>query len=234
MRGRRFTVAVVVALLLVSAGVCYIESVTNVRRNSLAFAMLGLTVTWSFVIAGLVAWRRRPGNRTGLLMIAIGFSWAGAALSDSPDDLVFTLGLLVGDVWPGLLVHLLLAYPSGRLDRRSRFLVAVAYFITVGLSIVTLPFTEPREEPGGASRFSAHNVALADHLPGLVSAVTVVAIVIAVPLIIAVLWTVLQRWRHASPATRRVLAPLYLTGAVAMGAISGVHERPRRAEPGLG
>jgi hypothetical protein len=37
-------------------------------------AAFGLLVGWSFVGTGLFAWWRRPGNRTGLLMAAVGFA----------------------------------------------------------------------------------------------------------------------------------------------------------------
>ena len=53
-------------------------------------------------------------------MVAIGFGWLASALTDSRSDVVFTLGLCSSNLWPGLLIHLLLSYPSGRLDRRSR------------------------------------------------------------------------------------------------------------------
>ena len=39
-----------------------------------AMAAVGQLVTWSFIGAGLYAWWRRPGNRFGALMTAVGFS----------------------------------------------------------------------------------------------------------------------------------------------------------------
>lgn len=42
-------------------------------------AALGLLVGWSFIGTGLFAWRRRPDNRTGALMAAVGFAWFAAA-----------------------------------------------------------------------------------------------------------------------------------------------------------
>jgi hypothetical protein len=56
--------------------------------------------------AGAVAWRRRPANRTGLLLVATGLCWFAGSLA-GPAVLLHR----------GPLVHLQMAYPSGRLRR---------------------------------------------------------------------------------------------------------------------
>ena len=182
--------------------------------------MFGLAVPWAFVTAGLIARRRRPGNRTGFLMIAIGFAWIASALTDSPSDLVFTFGLVLSNFWPALLVHLLLSYPSGYLDRRSRWLVIATYIDTVGITLLMLPFSQPRLDGDGAAPNSASNLLLVSHRPGLV---------IRPPgdrgggrdpdrdaAVLVIVW---RRWRSATDATRRVLAPMYATGAFAVGVL---------------
>ena len=82
-------------------------------------AALGLVVGWSFIGTGLFAWWRRPGNRTGLLMMAAGFAWFATGVSASDNDLVFTIGIALDALFPALLGHLLLAFPSGRLETRA-------------------------------------------------------------------------------------------------------------------
>ena len=213
MSGRRFTVAVSVALVLCSAAAFYIESVTNVQVHEGPYILFGLAVVWAFVIAGLIARRRRPSNRTGLLMIGIGFAWLTAAFTDSPNDAVFTLGLILNNFWPALLAHLLLSYPTGYLDRLSRRVVIVTYLDTVVLSLLILPFSQPRLDGQGADRNSADNLLLVSHQPGLVRAASVAAELVALGIVVMVLWIVWRRWRSASDATRRVLGPMYLTGA---------------------
>src|SRR4051794_23122218 len=37
--------------------------------------LLEVGVGWSFVGIGLIARRRRPGSRSGTLMVAVGFTW---------------------------------------------------------------------------------------------------------------------------------------------------------------
>jgi hypothetical protein len=46
------------------------------RPEPLAYLLLVIAgVSWSFVGAGLVAWSRRPANRTGALMVAVGLAF---------------------------------------------------------------------------------------------------------------------------------------------------------------
>ncbi len=87
--------------MLCSVAAVYIESVTKIQVHEGPYIVFGLAVVWAFVIAGLIARRRRPSNRTGLLMIGIGFAWLTAAFTDSPNDVVFTLGLIAEQLLAG-------------------------------------------------------------------------------------------------------------------------------------
>src|SRR3954467_12132382 len=93
----------------------------------------------SFAACGLIAWRRRPGNRTGRLMVATGLSFlAGPLLEQLDAPVAETLGLLGGDAWIVLLVVLLLAFPSGRLRQSpiDRALVGSLVLAYVVLEVV--------------------------------------------------------------------------------------------------
>jgi PAS domain S-box-containing protein len=219
MTGRRVSILVVCALVAATLAVLAVESTTRVHQNGDVYVIFGLPVVWAFAIAGLIARRRRPGNRTGILMIAIGFGWLASALTDSRNDVVFTIGLVLSNLWPGLLIHLLLSYPSGTLDRRSRIIVIAGYADTLGVSLFLLPFSQPRTDGTGASPHSASNLLLVTHLPGLVQAVQVIAFAVALVVLAAALVVVWLRWRAASPATRRVLAPMYATGGAAIAVL---------------
>jgi PAS domain-containing protein len=151
------------------------------------------------------------------LMIAIGFGWLASALSDADSDAVFTLGMLLSNLWPGLLLHLLLSYPSGTLDRRSRIVVLAGYADTLGVSLLLIPFSQPRIDGQGANPRSADNVLLVSHQPTLIAVVQVIAFAVALVVLGAALVVLGKRWREASPALRRVLAPMYATGATAIG-----------------
>jgi len=45
--------------------------------------ILGLFIGWSWIGAGLIAWWRRPDNRFGVLMTAVGFAFSRHAISGS-------------------------------------------------------------------------------------------------------------------------------------------------------
>src|ERR1044071_7960695 len=78
--------------------------------------VLALTMGWAFAAAGIYAWWRRPENRTGPLMTLVGFSWFLGSLTSADAAWVFTLGAVLQSVWVGARVHMLIAYPSGRVE----------------------------------------------------------------------------------------------------------------------
>src|SRR5688572_18195676 len=90
-----------------------------------------------YVLAGLVAWWRRPESRFGPLMIAVGLvsfvptlAWANAAVP-------ITIGEAFDGLPPVLFLHVFLAFPSGRLERRlERAVVAAGYVVALGLPLV--------------------------------------------------------------------------------------------------
>src|SRR5687768_18587458 len=54
----------------------------------------------SFAACGLVAWRRRPDSRSGMLMTATGFAFlVSQLLSQVESELAATLRVLFVDVW---------------------------------------------------------------------------------------------------------------------------------------
>jgi len=82
-----------------------------------AEAAADLAVGLVLVACGAVAWGRRPESRVGALMSAAGFSWFLGT--------VFEPALFLHR---GPLVHLVLSYPTGRLNARVvRVVVAAAY-----------------------------------------------------------------------------------------------------------
>ena len=90
----------------------------NIHRG--AYAALALGIGWGFTGTGLYAWRRRPGSNIGPLMIAVGFAGLLKALAFSNDSAIFTIGSLGEVLIYALLIHLLLSFPSGRLDQPPR------------------------------------------------------------------------------------------------------------------
>src|SRR5919197_2856143 len=99
--------------------------------------ILGPLIGLGFIGTGAFAWWRRPLNRFGLLMTAVGFAWFLGGLTESDNAIVWTIGQYVGPLYLVLVVQLVLAFPTGRLDdRESRCIVAAAY---VDAFVLTLP-----------------------------------------------------------------------------------------------
>jgi signal transduction histidine kinase len=115
------------------------EAVAADLGEPLVVAFLGNWITLSYVLGGLLAWSRRPASRFGPLMIAAGFLNFVATLSWTTNDFTFTTGQALDLVPPVLFLHVFLAYPTGRLERRfERTLIAAAYATAVGLQLVRM------------------------------------------------------------------------------------------------
>jgi signal transduction histidine kinase len=100
-------------------------------------AALMVWMALPYVIAGVVAWWRRPESRFGPLMVAAGFVGLLATLAWSNAALPFTVGQLFDLVPAALFLHVFLAFPSGRLERRlERVIVALGYLTALGLELV--------------------------------------------------------------------------------------------------
>ena len=176
--------------------------------------LVGLT-GWSFIAAGLIARARRPRNRTGLLMIAVGFSFflAGGLMS-SNESVTWSLGFALAAIPGGFLVHLLVAYPSGLLQSRwERAVVAAAYVLTVLGNVPGLLF-DPRPTSACDECPDSAFVVNDSDLASTVSARIFEALAVAV--LLAVVVTLVRRWKTSSPAARRALTPVLLAGAATM------------------
>ena len=175
-----------------------------------AWAVGSLLVGWSFIGVGLFAWGRRPDNRVGLLMTATGFVWFVAASGFSDLPLVFTLGNAFGSIFFAVAIHLLLAFPNGRLGTRvERRLVAAGYILT---SICVFPiylFADPHSLD---CTNCPDNVLLVEDNRTLVSTLGAIVNVAGAIVVTGTLVVLILRWRRATPAQRRFLVPVYSAG----------------------
>jgi signal transduction histidine kinase len=92
-----------------------------------------------YVLGGVIAWRQRPENRFGRLMIAAGFTMFLSTLAWSNSPAVHTVGQAFDLVPAVVFMHVFLAFPAGRLASPvTRVLVGVGYATAFGLEIVGL------------------------------------------------------------------------------------------------
>jgi signal transduction histidine kinase len=210
---RRALVAIAAAGL--AAGLVAVALVLTSKHNHderTLNLVIGPLVGWSFIGAGLVAWWRRPENRFGSLMTLVGFAWflGALALSDTPE--IFIVGAMLGPLPFAVLIHMLLAFPTGRVHGKwARRLAAIAYADVAVLLPIAILFVETRSgSDAGCDNCPANPLLISDSVVGkaLLLVYGVVAIV-GLAGVAIVLW---GRWRRAPRAQRRTLGPLYLSG----------------------
>ena len=171
-----------------------------------------LTVGWAFVDIGLLAWRRRPENRTGALMVLVGFSWFLGPLAFSDVTPLAVVGLSLGWIHAALFLHLLLAYPRGRLNSRpARILVGVAWFDVTVVQVARLMVSPPSElDPTWVENHLS--VWESERTETVLQVVQDGGGVVMIAMMVGLLVT---RWRRATPPGRRVLAAVLPAGILA-------------------
>ena len=181
--------------------------VSPARNPESTSTQFSATVGGLYLLAGLVACRRRPDNAVGRIMQYVGIAWFAEDIQISTDPLPHTIGLLVRTVSSAVLVHLVLAFPTGTLRSRvDRCLVQAAYASVFVLVPLSTPFIGSIT-PNLLMITSVHWPVVA-----IAAAQGIVAAGIAVVLVI--------RWLAATRPARQVLAPVYsvalLGGAVSL------------------
>lgn len=218
MKGLRGALTGIGALALVVGGAVAAIVVSSdfyeLRGLFVAFALLG---GWGFVAAGLFAWSRRPDRRVGALMTFTGFSWFASACVASDNPLVFSLAILLCNVFAAALMHLLLTFPDGELrSRGDRVTVWLAYLLTSAGVLPLYVLADPIDDCSGCP-------------PYVLDAAQVDAVqqfgwpalnVMGVVVLSRVFVTIAMRWRAASGPSRRVLGPVYLTGTLTLALLT--------------
>jgi signal transduction histidine kinase len=164
-------------------------------------------VGWVYLAAGAVAWVRRPSNRLGAVMIVGALAWIGSGLNNAPVQSLETVGVILATVPLAAVLHLVLAFPSGRLrDTLTRAAVLAAYLIALVVQAPTYLFGP---EGSGTAVHVADRPDLAD-LGHWVQHGIGAALIVVTAVILA------RRLRDTAPRQRYVLAPLYVYAIAAL------------------
>jgi PAS domain S-box-containing protein len=206
----------IVAVALAAASAATIALSKTVNHGFVAFALI---IGGSFVATGLIALARRPENHFGLLLYGVGIAWFLGTLTTSENAYVFSVAQALSTVYYALLVHAILAYPRGRLESRAaRVIVGAAYLDTIGPSLLVTLVGSTHDLTNDAK--APRNVLLVSHHPDLAAALGNASAIIGIFLLAAVVAIVIQRWRSASQAARRVLAPVLATSGFGLATIA--------------
>jgi hypothetical protein len=224
-RARRALLATAVVAFLIGIGILILVLTSTDTHASGVFAARGafaaytLVIGWGFAGTGLYAWARRPGNNVGPLMTAVGIAWLLQGLAASGDGVLFTVGTLARPLTYGLLVHLLLVFPSGRLETRGqRWLAALVYIDVTALQVASFVFTDTTASYANCDGCPSNPILVSssESLSGLLAGLqAILALVVLVGLVLVLH----RRWRQSAAGQRRALSPILAVGALALFAL---------------
>ena len=206
------------AAALAGAGAAWLALRSRIEADPAVAAVLAPLVGWAYLGSGLVAWRQRPGNRLGPIMAFVGAAWLATFLADAPGSLPFTVGTALENVYLVGFVALVLAFPSGRLQRRAdRALVAAAALLATGVELVWLSFAPATAVICGDCPPNALLLVRDERIARMILQGQRIAGVLLALLTLALL---VRRWRAASAPQRRDVAPVLWTGSAALAALA--------------
>jgi len=208
---RWWLLALAVGALVWALGGEWISISNGVPENHFLDAMVGL----SFFGAGIVAIDRRPGNVIGPLMICYAAAWFLGNWGQTGLPLLVPLGFVGGTLSTPFLVQILFVYPSGRIQTTfERVVLWGVYVLSFGVALVVLLAWDPRAF-GCLDCWHTYAPFPSSAVSDMVLRINDRAALVLVPLFFVVL---VLRWRRASHAERRELAPLW-TAAVLLAIV---------------
>ena len=190
---------------VVVLGVVGVATKAAAPEHSALQVALGALVGVMFALCGLIVVARdTQRGRTGTLMLLVALAWFAEDLVLSEVDFLYNLSAFTATASAPVLVHLALAFPSGRvMDRAGRAVVGGAYAVGFGLGpLYELTGRVPVDDCGcRANAFSfAYDADVGAVFKDLIGAAAVVVAVATLALLV-------RRQLRATAAARRVLAP---------------------------
>jgi signal transduction histidine kinase len=167
----------------------------------------------SFVACGLIAWRRRPDSRAGMLMTATGFSLFIVPVASQVDaPLAQTFSWLFSDLWTISFVALLLTFVTGGRLRSHTDRTLIGAFV-LSLVVLQVPWMLFWQQDGNllAAFPDAGVENVIDKIQRSLLAVASLATAIVIG----------RRWHAASSTRRRALLPV-VAGVVCLLLFTGM------------
>ncbi len=182
------------------------------ESKPIAMAVILPLIGVVFVLSGLIARTIRPENGTGLLLALVGFLWLVNAFWESNSRWALGLAAILGGLFLGAFVHLMLAYPDGRLASPfERRLITGLWLTALLAGALPAVFNRTFDECKGCP----DNPLLISDQPQFSNVLQAVFTVLGIAIFLGVVVLIIRRWLQATPAQRRVLGPVYFSGGVA-------------------
>jgi signal transduction histidine kinase len=206
-------VAIFLAALAAGGLTAWLTLTGGIAESPSLEATMSIVIGLSWCLTGLAEWRRRPSNRIGPLMICLGFAWFASQLENAEYAPLFTIGSLLTALHIAFFAHVLLAFPSGRLESPLARAIVVASYVDTTVVVWTAALFDNTGDPKNLALIEGRNE-LAEGLGNFSSGVGVV-------LTVAALGLLGLRWHRATPPWRRVVGPVLFAGCLA-AAVGGV------------
>jgi signal transduction histidine kinase len=166
-------------------------------------------------VAGVLLWSRRPGRRSGPLLVLAGYLWyVGSLYVISPDaTFIPYLGFVFRGYYDPIIAFVVLAFPADRLSRRSE---RIAVGSLVATMLITSAWRLIATPPGFGNGYAPSDPASPLQLVSdidLTLAVNVWLGLIVAGTMIAVAVLALRRLVGSPPASRYVIRPALVAGA---------------------
>ena len=179
--------------------------------------LTGVAVEGVWVLATITLMVRQPSSdlwKIILLSTAAGQIWLTGYLPIEPHILIELPQYLLSELWAAVFIHLVLAYPTGRLsDRFDRRYVPAVYIIAIGYKVVALLV-----QPANCLPLCSNPI------PFLVSdtnwdIVRYTGLALVPVLMTISLIELARHWRAAGPGGRRAIAPMLVAAPVSFVSI---------------
>ena len=209
-------IAVAVAVAEAAAAVAIVLT-SNHDAHKLATIALHLTIGASFIASGLIALRRRPHNRTGVYLAAVGYLWFFGALTEANTSGVYTAGVLLSTLAFIPFAFLVLGFPTGVLTTHADRIIVRATVVFVLLGPLLVQLVDKRTSPGCDEPCQSSAIVVYDS-HALAEAANVLVTVAGIALLATVVVLMIRRWHAATTAGRHLLLPIYgASGAALLG-----------------
>jgi signal transduction histidine kinase len=210
-------VAVFLTIVLAATVLPFVSSIPMPPWVTPLDQLLRLATSLLWLAALVISWARYPDNPIWKLILAFNVVAQISRVYVLGDSVVFSLVLLLGNLGLAVYIHLVIAFPSGRLRGRfDRRLVAFTYgYILVAGVLGTLAgrdWAAVRPFVQNVLALWPNDEALV--IGGRIEAMIGAAVCVVVPL------TVWHHWRDASPAGRRPLLPIVLSAPLMFAGIA--------------
>jgi signal transduction histidine kinase len=183
----------------------------------LDFMVLETSFALLFLVAGAVAWQRRPMSRTGPLLVLSAALWSLGSYSPTGIEPIWAIGFAFEGYYDVALALLALTFPADRLAGRARLVWTVLLGAFLVRSSARLLFTDPpRTYPEFFPDGPSNPFAVLESRTAYETVETVSSLVVLVcVLLVAVLAT--QRLLGSRSLKRAVVGPVLVASVIAMG-----------------